>query len=72
MNQLYFGVLLIREQLLQNVLFKRDIQNGIDKAKARLANGTPGAVLMNCQRNYWRLNNQQLNYKPQEKPMLLC
>lgn len=39
-NQLYFGVLLIAEQLRQNDLLKGDIQNGIDKARALVAGGT--------------------------------
>ncbi|MDP4282939.1 MAG: TolC family protein [Bacteroidota bacterium] len=39
-NQLFFGALLMDEQLKQNELLKQDIQNGIDKAKALLANGT--------------------------------
>lgn len=39
-NQLFFGVLLIEEQLKQNDLQKNDIQNGIDKVEASLANGT--------------------------------
>lgn len=39
-NQLYFGALLMDEQMKQNELLKQDIQNGIDKAKALVANGT--------------------------------
>jgi len=39
-NQLFFGALLINEQLRQNNLLKQDIQNGIDKAKTLVANGT--------------------------------
>lgn len=39
-NQLFFGALLINEQLKQNELLNKNIQNGIDKAKALLANGT--------------------------------
>ncbi|MCC8426402.1 TolC family protein [Mucilaginibacter sp. UR6-11] len=39
-NQLYFGALLIAEQLNQNNLLKKDVQNGIDKAKAMVAGGT--------------------------------
>jgi len=39
-NQLFFGTLLINEQLIQNTLLQKDIQNGIDKAKALVANGT--------------------------------
>jgi outer membrane protein TolC len=39
-NQLFFGALLMDEQLKQNDLVKQDIQNGVDKAKALVANGT--------------------------------
>lgn len=39
-NQLFFGALLMNEQLKQNDLLKKDIQNGIDKTKALVANGT--------------------------------
>jgi outer membrane protein TolC len=39
-NQLFFGALLIDEQLKQNDLLKADVQNGIDKTKALVANGT--------------------------------
>lgn len=38
-NQLFFGTLLMDEQLKQNELLQQDIQNGIDKAKALVANG---------------------------------
>lgn len=38
-NQLFFSALLIDEQLIQNALLKKDVQNGIDKAKAQVANG---------------------------------
>lgn len=38
-NQLFFGALLVDEQLKQNDLLQQDIQNGIDKAKALVANG---------------------------------
>jgi outer membrane protein TolC len=39
-NQLFFGALLVDEQLKQNDLLKADVQNGIDKEKALVANGT--------------------------------
>jgi outer membrane protein TolC len=39
-NQLYFGILLIDEQLKQNTLAKNDIQLGLDKVDAQIANGT--------------------------------
>lgn len=38
-NQLFFGALLEAEQLKQNDLLQQDLQNGIDKAKAQVANG---------------------------------
>ena len=40
LDQLYFGILLVKQQLLQNKILQKDIQNGIDKAKALVANGT--------------------------------
>lgn len=39
-NQLYFGILLIDEQLKQIVLTRRDIQLGLDKTNAQISNGT--------------------------------
>lgn len=38
-NQLFFGAVIIDEQLKINGLLKSDIQNGIDKTKALVANG---------------------------------
>ncbi|WP_222539117.1 TolC family protein [Pedobacter polysacchareus] len=39
-NDLFFGVLLIDEQLKQNGLLLNDVQNAIGKTKALIANGT--------------------------------
>jgi outer membrane protein TolC len=39
-NQLFFGVLLSKEQLTQTEMLKKDIQLGLDKVKAAIANGT--------------------------------
>ena len=39
-NQVYFGVLLIDQELLQNSIQQADIQNGIDKTQALVNNGT--------------------------------
>ncbi|HRH67181.1 MAG TPA: TolC family protein, partial [Bacteroidia bacterium] len=39
-NQLFFGMLMIDEQLKQNELYKKDIQNGLNRVNAALANGT--------------------------------
>lgn len=38
-NQLFFGTLLMEEQLKANDFLQKDIQNGIDKATALVANG---------------------------------
>lgn len=39
-NQIYFGILLIDAQIEQTELLKKDIQSGIDKTNAAIANGT--------------------------------
>lgn len=39
-NQLFFGILLIDEQLKQTDLLKKDIQSGIDKTNVAIQNGT--------------------------------
>lgn len=39
-GQLYFGILLIEEQIKQNELSKNDIRSGISKAEAAYVNGT--------------------------------
>lgn len=38
-NQIYFGILFIKEQLQQTTLLKKDIQSGISKMNAAIANG---------------------------------
>jgi len=40
LNQLYLGIILVNEQIIQNGLVQKDIENGIEKAKAQVANGT--------------------------------
>lgn len=39
-NQIYFGILLLDEQLVQTNLIKRDLTSSLDKMKAALLNGT--------------------------------
>ncbi len=39
-NQIYFGILLINEQLKQNDLTQKDLQNSIDRMQANVNNGT--------------------------------
>lgn len=38
-NELFFGIILLDEQLKQNELLEKDIQNGVDKARALVSNG---------------------------------
>ncbi|PZX58088.1 outer membrane protein TolC [Algoriphagus chordae] len=38
-NQLFFGIMLVDGQLLQTALLKKDIQTGLDRANAGIANG---------------------------------
>lgn len=39
LDQLFFGAILLTEQLKQNDLLQKDIKNGVDKAKALVTNG---------------------------------
>jgi outer membrane protein TolC len=39
-NQIYFGILLLDAQLEQNELLKNDIQRGVQRMEARIANGS--------------------------------
>ncbi|MBT1695291.1 TolC family protein [Fulvivirgaceae bacterium PWU4] len=39
-NELFFGTLLIREQIIQSELVKQDIASGLKKIEASIANGT--------------------------------
>jgi len=39
-NQLFFGIILAKEQLAQTGMLKKDIRLGLDKVKASIANGT--------------------------------
>ncbi|SHG45770.1 TolC family protein [Pedobacter caeni] len=39
-NQVFFGILVLKEQLGQNELLKKDIRLGMNKASAAIANGT--------------------------------
>ncbi len=38
-NELFFGIILLDEQLKQNELLEKDVQNGVDKARALVSNG---------------------------------
>lgn len=45
-DNIYFGILLLEAQLMQVSLLKKDLQSGVDKTKAAIANGT--ALKMNA------------------------
>ncbi|HTH57656.1 MAG TPA: TolC family protein [Cyclobacteriaceae bacterium] len=38
-DQLYFGILLLNEQAIQNEFLKKDIRNGLERVNAAIANG---------------------------------
>ncbi|MEO8769478.1 MAG: TolC family protein [Ferruginibacter sp.] len=52
-NQLFFAVLIIDEQVDQNELLKKDIQLGINKAEAAIANGTALKSTANVLKAEW-------------------
>ena len=59
-NQLYFGILLIDRQLIQNTLVQKDLQNSIDKMQVNVANG---AVLIS---NLYELQAELLQQQQNE------
>ena len=69
-NQVYFGVLLIDQELLQNTIQQKDIQNGIDKTEALVNNGTAyrssidelKAQLMQVQQSRVELNSSRRSF----------
>jgi len=69
-DQVYFGVLLIDQQLLLNSIQQNDIQNGIDKTTALVNNGTAyrssvdelKAQLMQIQQSKVELNNSRTSF----------
>ncbi len=52
-NQLFFGALMIGEQLKQNDLLIQDLQNGIAKTDAAVANGTALKSSLNVLKAEW-------------------
>lgn len=69
-DQVYFGVLLIDQQLLLNSIQQNDIQNGIDKTTALVNNGTAyrssidelKAQLMQIQQSKVELNSSRRSF----------
>lgn len=58
-NQLYFGILLMDEQLKQNALMKNDIQLGLTKINAQITNGTALQSNAATLKAEWLKANQQ-------------
>ena len=52
-NQLFFSVLVIDEQVIQNELLKKDIQLGINKAESAISNGTALKSTANVLKAEW-------------------
>jgi outer membrane protein TolC len=69
-DQVYFGVLLIDQQLLQNSIQQNDIQNGIDKTTALVNNGNAyrssidelKAQMLQVQQNRVELNSSRKSF----------
>jgi outer membrane protein TolC len=69
-NQVYFGVLLIDQELLQNSIQQNDIQSGIDKTTALVNNGNAyrssidelKAQLMQVQQSMVELNSSRKSF----------
>jgi outer membrane protein TolC len=67
-NQLFFGVLLIDGQLEQNELSKADIQTGINKVQAAIANGTDFKSSLNkLQAQLLTTDQQSINLRASRK-----
>ena len=67
-NQIFFGVLLIDGQLEQNELSKADIQTGINKVQAAIANGTDfKSSLSKLQAQLLTTDQQSINLRASRK-----
>ncbi len=70
-NQLFFGALLINEQLKQNALIQKDLQNDIDNMQAAIANGTAlSSSLDELQAELIQQQQNEINLKSSRKAYL--
>ncbi|HMK06217.1 MAG TPA: TolC family protein [Flavobacterium sp.] len=70
-NNLYFGILIVDEQLKQNELLKSDIQTGINTVDARIKNGT--ALRSNAdvlKAEYLKVTQQTITLKSNKRAYL--
>jgi outer membrane protein TolC len=67
-NQVFFGTLLIDQQLIQNDLLKKDIQNSIDKMQEAVNNGTAlQSSLDELQANLLQQDQNEINLRANRK-----
>ena len=67
-NQIFFGALLIDEQLKQNALTQKDLQNSIDKMQANVNNGTAlQSSLDELQAELLQQQENEISYKSSRK-----
>ncbi len=67
-NQIYFGILLFDEQLVQTTLLKNDLQASLDKLSAAYANGTatkPNVDVLKAE--YLKANQREIEIKSSRK-----
>lgn len=67
-NQLYFGIILFDEQLINTALLKKDLQAGLDKLNAAYANGTatkPNVDVLRAE--YLRADQREIEIKTSRK-----
>ncbi|KAF0153098.1 MAG: outer membrane efflux protein [Ignavibacteria bacterium] len=67
-NQLYFGIILFEEQLVQTELLKKDLQGSLDKLNAAFANGTatkPNVDLLKAE--YLKTDQREIEIKSSRK-----
>jgi outer membrane protein TolC len=70
-NQIFFGALLINEQLKQNALMQKDLQNNIDNMQAAITNGTAlSSSLDELQAELIQQQQNEINLKSSRKAYL--
>ena len=72
-NQLFFGVLLLDAQIVQNELLKKDIQRGIQQTEASISNGVALKSSADVLRaELLKADQKTIELKAARLPMLTC
>ena len=67
-NNLFFGILLMDEQVKQNELLKKDIQSGIDKTNVSIANGVAlKSTADNLRAELWQAEQRSIELQSTRK-----